>query len=355
MSFYCINTEPVQEEIPEDMRYIFITKEYPKPEPPEGKKKCTKEQNEQYNDMLCKRSEMFSMLDSGHYDVGNSLIPVRSFTYDLSDLFNKENSIIYKIRPINSCKKRERYSNRDEYYVSKFDIEKKIENMCELIDDLSSSIFYADLFHFIFDKGYYANDGYKECVMNLFKYAHEKYPDKKIYLGDCIRSVLHTYDHGGRYNNEPKREEYVCELLNDNLIELLQEYEDHEAVVKNLIFACWFGICVKYIESMSEDVCNIYLRDVGNNESVMDILRKNNDKEDVNKIISLLDIENVCVTLTVLSDDDWDDEQTKETKIFKDMNEVRGYVISKYKVPFENACKDVEYWRGKDDELFRIS
>ena len=106
---------------------------------------------------------------------------------------------------------------------------------------------------------------------------------------------------------------------------------------------------------MSEDVRNIYLRDVGNNESVMGILRKNNNKEDVKKIISLLDIENIGVTLTVLSDDDCDDEQTKETKIFKDMNEVRGYVISKYKVPFENACKDVEYWRGKDDELFRIS
>lgn len=126
-------------------------------------------------------------------------------------------------------------------------------------------------------------------------------------------------------------------------------------VVKNLIFACWFGICVRYIESIPKDVRNIYLRDVSNNESVMSILRKNNDKEDVKKIISLLDIENVGVTLTVLSDDDWDDEQTKETKIFKDMNEVRGYVISRYKVPFENACKDVEYWRGENEEWFRIS
>lgn len=355
MAFYCINTKPEQEFIPENMRYIFIAKEYPQPKPPEGKKKCTKEQNKQYNDMICKRGEMFAMLDSGHYDVGNSLISVRPFTHDLSDLFDKESSIVYKIKPINSCKKRERYSNKDEYYVSRFDVVKKIENIYELIDDLSDSSFYTDLFHFIFDKGHYANNGYRERSIELFKYAHEKYPDKKIYLGDCILNVLHSYDHSCRYKCEPNMEEYVCELLNNNFVELSQEYDDHESVVKNLITAYWFEICVKYIEAMAEDIRDVYLRDIYKNDDVMNILRKNNDKENVKKIISLLGIEDSCVTLTVLSEDEWEDENVEETKVFKDMNEVRGYVISQYKVPFENACKDVQYWRGENDEWFRIS
>lgn len=355
MSFYCINTEPVQEEIPEDMRYIFITKEYPKPEPPEGKKKCTKEQNKQYNDMLCKRSKMFSMLDSGHYDVGNSLITVKPFTYDLSDLFDKESSVVYKIKPINSCKKCERYSNKEEYYVSKFEVEKKIENIYELIDDLSNSIFYGDLFHFIFDRGHYTNDGYRNHSIKLFKYAHEKYPDKKIYLSNCIRKELHSYCYEGRYREEERIESYVKELLDNNLIELTQDYDDQDSTVKNLIAAHWFQICVDYIEAIPNDLRDVYLRDIKNDESVMYVLRKNSDKEEVKKIISLLGIQDSCVTLTVLSEDDWDDESIEETKVFKDMNEVRGYVIRKYKVPFENACKDVDYWHGENEEWFRIS
>ena len=36
------------------------------------------------------------------------------------------------------------------------------------------------------------------------------------------------------------------------------------------------------------------------------------------------------------------------------MNEVRSYVIREYKVPFEDACKDIDRWHGENDEWFRI-
>lgn len=355
MSFYCINTKPRQNNIPENMRYIFITKEYPKPIPKDGKKKCTKEQNEQYKEMMENRTKMFAMLDSGHYDVGNALIEVSPFVHNLSGFVDSEKDYIYKIKPINSCKNRERYSNRDTYYVSKFDIEKRIDNIYELIDDLSNSIYYADLFHYIFDRGHYANEGYREYSIKLFEYAKTKYPDKKIYMSDCIKRVLHSYEHGGRYNEEPNMESYVKELLDSNLIELTQEYDDQESTVKNLIKSCWFEICVDYIHAIPEDVRDIYLRDIQKDETVMNILRKNSDKENVKQIISLLGIKDSCVTLTVLSEDDWEDERIEETKVFGDMNDVRSYVIGQYKVPFEDACKDVQYWRGENDEWFRIS
>lgn len=355
MSFYCINTKPKQEDIPENMRYIFITKEYPQPKPLEGKKKCTKEQNEQYKEMMTKRTQMFTMLDSGHYDVGNALIELSPFVHNLSGFVDNEKDYIYKIKPINSCKNRERYSNRDTYYVSKFDVEKRIDNIYELIDDLSDSIYYADLFHYIFDRGRFANDGYRDYSIKLFEYAKTKYPDKKIFMSDCIKRVLHSYEHDGRYNDNPNMESYVKELLDSNLIELTQEYDDQESTVKNLIKSYWFDICLNYIEVIPENIREIYLRDIQNDESAMSVLRKNNDKENVKKIISLLGIENSSVTLTVLSEDDWEDERIEETKVFKDMNEVRGYVISQYKVSFEDACKDVIYWRGENDEWFRIS
>ena len=355
MSYYCINTEPRQDEIPANMRYIFITKEYPKPTPKDGKKKCTKEQNDQYKEMMDKRAQMFAMLDSGHYDIGNASIEVRPFTDGLSGFLGSEKDFIYKIKPINSCKNYERYFRKETYNVSKFDVKKRIDNIYELIDDLSDSIYYADLFHCIFDRGHYGNEGYREYSIKLFEYAKEKYPDKKIYLSDCIKNVLRSYDRDGRYKKEPRMEEYVSELLSSGLVELTKELDDQDDTIKNLIIANWFNIAVDYIRAIPEDLRYLYLPDVKKCESAMSVLRENSDKEVVKQIISLLKVEDMCVVLTVLSEDDWDDERTIETKTFKDMNEVRSYVIQKYSVPFERACLDVESWRGENDEWFKIS
>lgn len=354
MAYYCIQSEPRRDKIPEDMRYIFITKEYPKPTPKDGKKKCTKEQNKEYNDMMDRRKRMFDMLDSGHYDVGNAMIELKPFSNELSSYVDRENSYIYKIKPINACKQYESsYSRNEKYFVSSFDVEKRIDTLFELVDDLSGTIYYADLFHYIFDRGRYANEGYREYSVELFEYAKRTYPDKKIYLGDCIRRVLHSYEHDGRYSKEEKIEEYVKLLLDKKLIEYADEYDDNESNIANIIKAYWFNIAIDYIKSIPDDVREIYLRDIKNNEMVLSILRANSDRESVKELMTLLGVNELCVVLTVLRDNDW--EETVETKIFKDMNEVRGYVVKQYGVPFENAIKDVEYWHGDGEEWFKIS
>ena len=74
MAFNYISTSPRHDEIPDNMKYIFITKDYPKPTPKDGKKKCTKEQIKEYDNVMDKRKQMFDMLDSGHYDIGNSSV-----------------------------------------------------------------------------------------------------------------------------------------------------------------------------------------------------------------------------------------------------------------------------------------
>lgn len=357
MAFYCINTEPRQEEIPENMKYIFITKDYPKPTPEDGKKKCTKEQIKKYDEMMDKRKTMFNMLDSGHYDIGNAMIKVEPFTNGLSSFIGTESDYIYKIKPINACKQyRSSYLSGEDYFVSKFDIEKRIDTVHELIDDLSNSIYYADLFHYIFDIGHYANKEYREYAIGLFQYAKKNYPDYKIYLSDCIRRVLHSYDHTGRYNGDAYVEEYAKTLLDNSLIELIKEYDDQENTIKNLISANWFSVARDYILAISEDIRDIYTRDIYKDESIMGVLRANNDKDIVKDIMSLLHIEDMCVILKVIKYDDFDDEEDiVEAKAFKDMNEVRSYVIREYGVPFEDAIKNVGQWRGKDDETFKIS
>ena len=180
MAFNYISTSPRHDEIPDNMKYIFITKDYPKPTPKDGKKKCTKEQIKEYNNVMDKRKQMFDMLNSGHYDIGNSSVELRPFSENLYNIVDKESCYIYKIKPINSAKNYERYGSKDSYYVSKFDVEKRINNIYELIDDLSGTIYYADLFHYIFDRGHLKNEGYREHAIELFEYAKKNHPDKKI-------------------------------------------------------------------------------------------------------------------------------------------------------------------------------
>ena len=201
------------------------------------------------------------------------------------------------------------------------------------------------LFHYIFDNGRFK----REKSIQLFKYAKEQHPNKKIYLCDCIRCVLHSYEEDGRYKEESEMEQYVFELLDNNLIELINnDSYFHDTVVKNLIIANWFKIAVDYIKAIPE-----ILKPLANMSiNVMSILSENSDKESVKQILSLLDIKDMCVTLHVFIDD-YDDGI--ETKTFMDMNEVRSYVIRKYNVPFEKACLDVYKWRGGNGEEFRIS
>lgn len=355
MAYHCLVTKPIQEKISDNMKYIFVTKEYPKPTPENGKKKCTKEQMTHYNDMMANREEMFKILNSGHFDIENATIKLEQFTNNLPSFIGNEGCYIYKINPINASKTYGGYGSREHYFVSKFDIEKKIETVYELIDDLSNSIYYADLFHYIFDRGHYKNKGYREYSIGLFKYAKKNHPDKKIYLSDCIRRVLHSYDHAGRYNGEAYVEEYVKLLLDNCLIELIQEYDDHEDTIKNLIGANWFGIARDYILAISEDVRDIYIRDIHKDESAMSVLRINSDKDVVKEIMSLLHVEDMCVVLKVMKYDDWDGEDVVETKTFKDMNEVRSYVIREYGVSFDDATKDIGGWHGENEEYFRIS
>ena len=357
MAYNCLSIKPQQENISDNMKYIFITKDYSKPTPENGKKKCTREQINRYNEMIADRKKMFEMLDSGHYDIGNSKIELHSFTRDLSSfLGSDEKYYIYKINPINANKTYERFGSGENYFVSKFNVEKRIETAQELIDDLSDSIYYADLFHEIFDRGHYANEGYREYSIELFEYAKKKYPDKKIYLSDCIRRKLHSYDHDGRYNNEPRIEEYVQMLLDNSYIELTQDWDYQHDTVRNLIRANWFNIAKDYILAIPDELRDSYLSDVKKDELTMSILRANSDKDVIKEIVSLLKVEDMCVVLKVIKYCEWfDEEEIKETKTFRDMNEVRSYVIRKYDVSFEDAIKDIEKWRGKDDESFRIS
>ena len=357
---YSIKTKPIQDDIPKKYRYLFITKDYPKPTPPEGKKKCTKEQLERYNDTLAKRKEMFNMLDSGTYDVGNSEIELDSFTSFLTFHYKEtDDYLIYKINPIHSRKTSESWNSRERYCVSKFTVEKKITGIYEFIDDLADEeACYIELFRYFFDQGHYSNAGYRQQAIELFEYFAKKYPDKSIYLEDLIRRD-NTWGSGSRYEKNSKMEEYVRELFDNNLIKLIND-KSYELTyyIRNLITSNWFYIakvCLKSLESLkslNNTIAWTGVKWLAEDKDVLKVLRENSDKEIVKEISSMLGIKDNGIVLNVYSYMDWDDDKLIESKTFKDMDEVRTYVIQKYKIPFEKASKDVNYWRLEDDDTF---
>lgn len=353
MAVHYFNTEPRRDKIPDDMKYLYVTKDYPYPSPRDGKKRITKEQIKDYNEAIKKREKMFSMLDSGEYDIGNGLIELHKFTNDLSSFFD-ERYYIYKIDPINSKINHIQYSSRKEYFVSKFKVLKKISTFYELINDMSKSIYWDDLFKAVFDRGRFINSEYRDKSIELFEYAKEHYPDKHIYLENCIKRVLHSYEDDCGYCNSPQMEEYVQDLISKKLIELYNSNGwSHKSVIKNLIFANWFYISLEYIKIMPEDIFYAHTRDIKNDKEIIKILAKNTDKNPVRDIISLLEMSDVCIVLEVYEYGDYGDDRILDTITFENINDARAYVISNYNVSFEDAGKDVECWRGSNDENFR--
>ena len=100
MAFYCINTEPRQEEIPENMRYIFITKDYPKPTPNDGKKKCTKEQIKQYNEMIDKQNSLKELSDkviNESKEIKNDVARTNIRVDELESISKESSKVFYDI------------------------------------------------------------------------------------------------------------------------------------------------------------------------------------------------------------------------------------------------------------------
>ena len=342
-----IGIKPIQEEVPREFRYLFITKEYQKPYPEKGKKKCTKEQMDMYKAVTNKRKKMFSMLDSGHYDIGNNWIRLESFVSDFNFLF-KGDCYVYKINPINSRSERKIYNNSvQDYYTSKFDVEKRIDNIYELIDDFSDDDYcYNILFWLIFNIGI-VND--REESINLFKYAKDKYPSKKIYLSKCVKNRSNG-DRYITYKDLPEKEEYIYSLLHDGLIELIGESDYYNNdVVNDLIIAGWFNIAIDYIKRIPENLID--------KESIYAIktLRNNINKESVREILELLKLKDIGLVLNVMRINSFDEDEIADKIIFENMNAVRSYVIRTYGVPFDVACLDVEEWRGDNGEWFVIT
>ena len=78
------------------------------------------------------------------------------------------------------------------------------------------------------------------------------------------------------------------------------------------------------------------------------------DDSNAKEILKLLSMTSNVLILVVEEDyDDGYSTREVERKEFSDMGELRSYLITEYKMPFEMACKDIDdlYW---DDYTFNV-
>ena len=116
----------------------------------------------------------------------------------------------------------------------------------------------------------------------------------------------------------------------------------------------WFILAIRYLENISERVIDDIKKDKSF-ESVKYILKTNGDNENVKAIINKLNYDEQILTLKVYEyyDDFGYSRESKEPieiKEFKDIDEVRSYLVSQYKVPFSKASGNITDFEYNNDD-----
>lgn len=360
MSWARLTTEPIKSNVPSEYLYLFIDKEYPKPLPLKGRKTLTKEQKEAYEEMTRERQKMFDMLDSGTYDIGNNIIKLESIGRILgsNNDFQLEKCFVYKIKPLHSEARRESYSYHSNYHVSKFEVEKKMEGLKELIDYTVNEPGFARVMQYVTIHG--LKEEYRKETLDIFEYVHHKYPKASFHLEDVLYDYIHR---DGEmlymFHDKPQFESYIQTLLALGYVTYSGDKDmysyHHDELVKNLIKANWFSIAVDYLESLTQDMINVWFKGFSSDFDVKRIIRSHDSEPIVKKLIQLLGVESTGIKLKVRrTNDSWDGFAELDEVWCEDMSDVRTYAIKYYGVTYDMATEDVSDWRGDNDEYFII-
>ena len=234
-----------------------------------------------------------------------------------------------------------------ETLIAKQDVIRQLNQSTDDHDENDSV--YAALFKRIFAKA--VSPKYKKPVADIFFHAHEIFPDKKIYLGDCICGVICDFNDCGELmnRNDLLSEEFAKNLLDKDFIELVKKDEDYSFVLKELICSYWFDVAAAYIQAVPEaDKVFAKLK-----EDIPTLISLKEGKDRADKVTSLLQIKLPCYILSIYRDfSGWDMDEEVELKFFNSLEDIKAYVSREYDVlrPHENP----EMWRGRNGEYFQV-
>lgn len=334
-------------------KYIIMSKPN-KPTPENGKKKVTAEQNKEYREKTEKYEKCIAALESGHVNLYNNKIKTDcTDEFAVRMLFEgiPEYNRVFYIEPLQS--EQDAYCK---YYVSEFRVEKEIKTADELLENIVKHYDYFNLENEIFRNGTLGNHGYKEKAFEILDKLN-KMTKSKHFLCDMI----HPFDSG--YSLDPARvtsfydlkkaHDYAKELIDSGIVQLNNIPNSYLGrFVERLLRLKWSDFALEVINHVvgNDEVIN----EIKKNQFIKPLLSEMTDDSNAKEILKLLGMTSNVLTLIV--EEDYDDgygTREVERKEFSDMGELRSYLITEYKVPFEMASKDIDdlYW---NDYTFNV-
>lgn len=323
------NTEKRNEEyVSSSKRYVILIKPC-KPVPENGKKRLDPVRRKSYKDDLEQYNKCIAMLESGHVNIYNNKIKTdNSNDFAAKMLFNgiKENYRIFYINPIQS-----EVDTKSNLYVSEFDVEKEVKTTDELLEMIIKKQDYFEIANDLFMLGTENRDK----SFDIFKKIADK-TGYKYELDELIHSCTSFYDVTSVINfyNTEKVHEYAKCLLEKGLINLTQEnniYADTSAI--RFLRLKWTDFALELVKKVIND--KEIVDKIKQNKILRSFLTGMTDDKNVVEIIKLLNIETNQVLLEVIDENKI--VGIVETKEFINMDKLKSYLITQYKLPFSDV------------------
>ena len=347
MAVYYFGTEKLNErDFPSNRKYVIIAQPH-KPSPDKGKKRLSTEHRKKYEHDIEQYNKCISLLESGYVDIYNNYLEVEDsdkFAVDVLLDGLRENERIFRIKPIQSKKVHSSWSS-DKLTVSEFDVEKEIKSADELLDVLIENYDYFRLEEKIFYNGA-CYDNKREKSFEVFKKLYEKTGDK--FLEDLIHGYMDSYNEirVHSYYDPNKAHDYAKELMDVGYVKLVYEKDTSVwSFIIRLLKLKWTDFALEVIKAFLDN--DEQIKRIKEHREIKALLSGLTDDSNVKEIIRLLEVETNKLVLVVEEDvDDGYRTETVERKEFSDMGELRSYLITEYKMPFEMASKDIKdtYW-----------
>lgn len=333
-------------------KYIIMS-EPNKPVPENGMKRTTAEQNKKYKEDIKKYEECISALESGHVNLYNNKIRTDcTDNFAVGMLFDgiPERDRIFYIEPLQS--ERDAYYK---YYVSEFRVEKEIKTADELLENIVKHYDYFNLEDKIFYNGTLKNTGYKEKAFEILDKLN-KMTNSKHSLCDMIYSfddkLLFGHARVTNFYDSKKAHDYARELIDSGIVQLngvlnlcLGRF------IERLLRLKWSDFALEIIKNVADN--EKIINEIKGDQFIKPLLSKMTDDSNAKEILKLLNIIPNGITLIIVKDCDGYYAREAKRKDFFDMGELRSFLITEYKVPFEMASKDIDdlHW---DDYTFNV-
>lgn len=349
MAFYYLNLDKKNERnFPSKLKYMVIARPQ-KPQPDNGKKRLSRDQLDNYNELTIKYKKTIDALESGHVNMENNKKETSDITKLLTDILFDGIDDTYRIFYINPTESEKGWKS-DKYYVSEFDVKKELKTPEEVMDQVIEDYDYFDIVGEIFENGLSKNEGYKEASFGWIKYLHEKVGD--IFLEDIIK--LPNYYDGcftRQFYDAKIAHDYAKELIDNGYVKLNHDvYCYYHTLVERLLRLGWTDYALEVLKD--DNMTDEGLEQIRNRKTTINVLSNLIKDENTKEIFSILGIKSNIFTLNVKENNYY--AENVERKEFSEIGDLRSYLITQYHLPFEIASGNLNDLYN-DDYEFEIS